>query len=47
MIAELSIGIVSSESNHRSHWHYVLEEMSWLANDFAQVQFVDYLMLNL
>ncbi|KAK9057433.1 hypothetical protein SSX86_022268 [Deinandra increscens subsp. villosa] len=35
-IAGLSIRIISSESYHRSHWHFVLEEMSWLANDFAQ-----------
>lgn len=22
----------------KSHWDYVLEEMAWLANDFAQVR---------
>lgn len=36
-IAGLTVGIFKSESNHTSHWHFVLEEMSWLANDFAQV----------
>ncbi|XP_024973715.1 chromatin modification-related protein EAF1 B-like isoform X2 [Cynara cardunculus var. scolymus] len=35
-IAGMSVGIFSSEGRHRSHWHFVLEEMSWLANDFAQ-----------
>ncbi|CAH1417891.1 unnamed protein product [Lactuca virosa] len=35
-IAGLTDGIFKSESNHTSHWHFVLEEMSWLANDFAQ-----------
>lgn len=35
-IAGLTVGIFKSESNHTSHWHFVLEEMSWLANDFAQ-----------
>ncbi|CAI9288354.1 unnamed protein product [Lactuca saligna] len=35
-IAGLTAGIFKSESNHTSHWHFVLEEMSWLANDFAQ-----------
>nr|XP_043609211.1 chromatin modification-related protein EAF1 B-like isoform X2 [Erigeron canadensis] len=35
-IAGLSVGIFSSDSNHRSHWHFVLQEMSWMANDFAQ-----------
>ncbi|KAI4326385.1 hypothetical protein MLD38_031706 [Melastoma candidum] len=35
-ISELSIGTVAFEENHQSHWRFVLEEMSWLANDFAQ-----------
>ncbi|KAI3829832.1 hypothetical protein L1987_03960 [Smallanthus sonchifolius] len=35
-IAGLSVRIFSLEGHHRSHWHFVLEEMSWLANDFAQ-----------
>ncbi|MFS7902303.1 putative transcription factor MYB-HB-like family [Helianthus anomalus] len=28
--------ILPPESHHISHWQFVLEEMSWLANDFAQ-----------
>ncbi|KAI4340310.1 hypothetical protein MLD38_025160 [Melastoma candidum] len=35
-IAELSIGTMAFEERHRSHWEFVLEEMAWLANDFAQ-----------
>ncbi|XP_076921762.1 chromatin modification-related protein EAF1 A-like [Bidens hawaiensis] len=35
-IAGLSFRVLKSESHHMSHWHFVLEEMSWLANDFAQ-----------
>ncbi|KAI4329872.1 hypothetical protein MLD38_028207 [Melastoma candidum] len=35
-IAELSLGTVAFEEHHQSHWRFVLEEMSWLANDFAQ-----------
>ncbi|KAI5566030.1 hypothetical protein BDE02_14G159800 [Populus trichocarpa] len=35
-IAELSVGTVPSKSNWKSHWDFVLEEMAWLANDFAQ-----------
>ncbi|CAK7333927.1 unnamed protein product [Dovyalis caffra] len=35
-IAELSVGTVPSESHQKSHWDFVLEEMAWLANDFAQ-----------
>ncbi|KAG8641941.1 chromatin modification-related protein EAF1 B isoform X2 [Manihot esculenta] len=35
-IAELSTGIVPLESRRKSHWDFVLEEMMWLANDFAQ-----------
>ncbi|KAF2292600.1 hypothetical protein GH714_025913 [Hevea brasiliensis] len=35
-IAELSVGIVPLESHRKSHWDFVLEEMMWLANDFAQ-----------
>ncbi|XP_043805665.1 chromatin modification-related protein EAF1 B isoform X3 [Manihot esculenta] len=35
-IAELSVGIVPLESCKKSHWDFVLEEMMWLANDFAQ-----------
>ncbi|XP_038714096.1 chromatin modification-related protein EAF1 B-like isoform X2 [Tripterygium wilfordii] len=35
-IAELSIGTLTSEIRRKSHWDFVLEEMAWLANDFAQ-----------
>ncbi|KAI3787897.1 hypothetical protein L2E82_00395 [Cichorium intybus] len=35
-IAGLSVGVLKSENHHKSHWHFLLEEMSWLANDFAQ-----------
>ncbi|XP_044504174.1 chromatin modification-related protein EAF1 B-like isoform X2 [Mangifera indica] len=35
-IAELSVGTWPSESRQKSHWDFVLEEMAWLANDFAQ-----------
>ncbi|KAJ6378363.1 hypothetical protein OIU78_028580 [Salix suchowensis] len=35
-IAELSGGTVPSEIHRKSHWDSVLEEMAWLANDFAQ-----------
>uniref|UniRef100_A0A2P2MU04 Chromatin modification-related protein EAF1 B-like n=1 Tax=Rhizophora mucronata TaxID=61149 RepID=A0A2P2MU04_RHIMU len=35
-IAELSVGIIPSETRRKSHWDFVLEEMAWLANDFAQ-----------
>ncbi|XP_038704899.1 chromatin modification-related protein EAF1 B-like isoform X2 [Tripterygium wilfordii] len=35
-IAELSIGTSTSEIRRKSHWDFVLEEMAWLANDFAQ-----------
>ncbi|XP_038693965.1 chromatin modification-related protein EAF1 B-like isoform X2 [Tripterygium wilfordii] len=35
-IAELSIGTLTSEIRRKSHWDFVLEEMTWLANDFAQ-----------
>ncbi|XP_056170193.1 chromatin modification-related protein EAF1 B-like isoform X3 [Syzygium oleosum] len=35
-IAELSFGAIKLENRRRSHWYYVLEEMAWLANDFAQ-----------
>uniref|UniRef100_A0A6N2MQ67 HSA domain-containing protein n=1 Tax=Salix viminalis TaxID=40686 RepID=A0A6N2MQ67_SALVM len=35
-IAELSGGTVPSEIHRKSHWDFVLEEMAWLANDFAQ-----------
>ncbi|XP_048137767.1 chromatin modification-related protein EAF1 B-like isoform X3 [Rhodamnia argentea] len=34
--AELSFGTIKLENRRRSHWNYVLEEMAWLANDFAQ-----------
>lgn len=36
-IAELSAVTCPIENRRRSHWDYVLEEMAWLANDFAQV----------
>ncbi|OMO89275.1 hypothetical protein CCACVL1_07948 [Corchorus capsularis] len=35
-IAELSVGTLPLESRRKSHWDFVLEEMAWLANDFAQ-----------
>ncbi|KAK3193233.1 hypothetical protein Dsin_024543 [Dipteronia sinensis] len=35
-IAELSVGILPFETRRKSHWDFVLEEMAWLANDFAQ-----------
>ncbi|KAG8387286.1 hypothetical protein BUALT_Bualt02G0005600 [Buddleja alternifolia] len=35
-IAELSVGTSPTEIRRKSHWDYVLEEMAWLANDFAQ-----------
>ncbi|KAL6208948.1 hypothetical protein ACLB2K_019891 [Fragaria x ananassa] len=35
-IAELSIRSLPSEIPRKSQWDFVLEEMSWLANDFAQ-----------
>ncbi|KAK7286817.1 hypothetical protein RJT34_22080 [Clitoria ternatea] len=35
-IAELSIRSLPTRNHRRSHWDFVLEEMAWLANDFAQ-----------
>ncbi|GFP88860.1 e1a-binding protein p400 [Phtheirospermum japonicum] len=35
-IAELSIVTCPAEVRQKSHWDHVLEEMAWLANDFAQ-----------
>ncbi|KAK2649152.1 hypothetical protein Ddye_016641 [Dipteronia dyeriana] len=35
-IAELSVGLLPLETRRKSHWDFVLEEMAWLANDFAQ-----------
>ncbi|XP_017252243.1 chromatin modification-related protein EAF1 B isoform X2 [Daucus carota subsp. sativus] len=35
-IAELSVYTLCVESRRKSHWDFVLEEMAWLANDFAQ-----------
>ncbi|GKV00672.1 hypothetical protein SLEP1_g13329 [Rubroshorea leprosula] len=35
-IAELSVGTLPLEHCRKSHWDFVLEEMAWLANDFAQ-----------
>ncbi|KAK8688612.1 hypothetical protein V6N13_087366 [Hibiscus sabdariffa] len=35
-IAELSVGTLTLENRRKSHWDFVLEEMAWLANDFAQ-----------
>ncbi|XP_057484162.1 chromatin modification-related protein EAF1 B-like isoform X2 [Actinidia eriantha] len=35
-IAELSVGTLVSENHRKSHWDFVLEEIEWLANDFAQ-----------
>ncbi|KAK9726544.1 hypothetical protein RND81_05G222400 [Saponaria officinalis] len=35
-IAELSISLLPREERRKCHWDLVLEEMAWLANDFAQ-----------
>ncbi|XP_028207298.1 chromatin modification-related protein EAF1 B-like isoform X3 [Glycine soja] len=35
-IAELSLHSLSTQNHRKSHWGFVLEEMAWLANDFAQ-----------
>ncbi|XP_015079191.1 chromatin modification-related protein EAF1 B-like [Solanum pennellii] len=35
-IAELTAVTCPLENGRKSHWYYVLEEMVWLANDFAQ-----------
>ncbi|XWS36570.1 hypothetical protein CRYUN_Cryun20dG0096000 [Craigia yunnanensis] len=35
-IAELSVVTLPLENCRKSHWDFVLEEMAWLANDFAQ-----------
>ncbi|KAL4323737.1 hypothetical protein GQ457_11G003600 [Hibiscus cannabinus] len=35
-IVKLSVGTLTSENSQKSHWDFVLEEMAWLANDFAQ-----------
>ncbi|XP_020886117.1 chromatin modification-related protein EAF1 B isoform X4 [Arabidopsis lyrata subsp. lyrata] len=35
-IAELSFGTAPVEVREKSQWDFVLEEMAWLANDFAQ-----------
>ncbi|KAK7373646.1 hypothetical protein VNO80_07061 [Phaseolus coccineus] len=35
-IAELSVRTLPSQIDRKSHWGFVLEEMTWLANDFAQ-----------
>ncbi|KAI7735698.1 hypothetical protein M8C21_032258 [Ambrosia artemisiifolia] len=35
-LAELSVRTLPVEKRLKSHWDFVLEEMSWLANDFAQ-----------
>ncbi|CAI9770643.1 unnamed protein product [Fraxinus pennsylvanica] len=35
-ILELSTATSPLEIRRKSHWDYVLEEMAWLANDFAQ-----------
>ncbi|XP_039032556.1 chromatin modification-related protein EAF1 B-like isoform X1 [Hibiscus syriacus] len=34
--AELSVSTLPLENRQKSHWDFVLEEMAWLANDFAQ-----------
>jgi len=44
-IAELSVRTLPSQIHRKSHWGFVLEEMSWLANDFAQVIFLDLLVI--
>ncbi|CAL0328210.1 unnamed protein product [Lupinus luteus] len=35
-IAELSVCTLLTQRHRNSHWDFVLEEMAWLANDFAQ-----------
>ncbi|KAL2239684.1 UNVERIFIED_CONTAM: Chromatin modification-related protein EAF1 B, partial [Sesamum indicum] len=35
-ISELSVATSPKQIRLKSHWDYVLEEMAWLANDFAQ-----------
>ncbi|KAK1351810.1 Helicase/SANT-associated [Heracleum sosnowskyi] len=35
-ITDVSVHTLSLEVRRRSHWEFVLEEMAWLANDFAQ-----------
>ncbi|KAL3616333.1 hypothetical protein CASFOL_039723 [Castilleja foliolosa] len=35
-ITELSVATAPKRIRLKSHWDYVLEEMAWLANDFAQ-----------
>ncbi|GAB2298526.1 hypothetical protein Dimus_032590 [Dionaea muscipula] len=35
-IAEVSIHALPTEYHKKSHWDFVVEEMAWLANDFAQ-----------
>ncbi|KAL4321711.1 chromatin modification-related protein EAF1 B isoform X1 [Arachis hypogaea] len=35
-IAELSIHTLPTQNYQKSHWGFLLEEMAWLANDFAQ-----------
>ncbi|KAK9757174.1 hypothetical protein RND81_01G145600 [Saponaria officinalis] len=35
-IAALSTGLLLREHRRKGHWDLVLEEMAWLANDFAQ-----------
>ncbi|KAG6722046.1 hypothetical protein I3842_03G142200 [Carya illinoinensis] len=35
-IAELSVHILHLENQRKCQWDFVLEEMAWLANDFAQ-----------
>lgn len=36
-ISELSMTNLPMENRRKTQWDFVLEEMSWLANDFAQV----------
>ncbi|KAG9149345.1 hypothetical protein Leryth_003304 [Lithospermum erythrorhizon] len=35
-IATLSTAVFPIENHRKSHWDYVIDEMQWLANDFAQ-----------
>ncbi|XP_052723989.1 chromatin modification-related protein EAF1 B isoform X4 [Vigna angularis] len=35
-IVELSLRSLPTQNHRKSHWGFVLEEMAWLANDFAQ-----------
>ncbi|KAL8129278.1 hypothetical protein V2J09_018433 [Rumex salicifolius] len=36
IIEDLSLGSLPTEYRGKTHWDFVLEEMAWMANDFAQ-----------